>query len=347
MRIVNDVKLDYCDVLIQPKRSESASRSDVNLLRKYKFKYAELPWEGIPIVASNMSTIGTFEMAKEFGLQRMLTCLSKHYPIDDVIDFYQESSKWLIPRYVFYTIGTSLEDLEQVRTLMKAIGFSVQPKICIDVANGYSKHFVDHAARVRDLWPTATIMAGNVATPEMVQELLIAGGVDIVKVGIGPGSVCTTRVVTGVGYPQLSAVMECADAAHGLNGHVCADGGCTCPGDVAKAFAAGADFVMLGGMLAGHDECSGDWRNEGKTFKFFGMSSKEAADKYNGGLKEYRAAEGKSVEVPHRGPVKPTLQQITGGLRSACSYTGANCLKDLPKCATFIRVNRTHNTIYG
>ena len=112
-------------------------------------------------------------------------------------------------------------------------------------------------AQVRAEFPNHTILAGNVVTGEMVEELILSGA-DIIKVGIGPGSVCTTRKKTGVGYPQLSAVLECADAAHGLGGHIISDGGCTCPGDVAKAFGAGADFVMMGGMLAGHDQSGGE-----------------------------------------------------------------------------------------
>jgi GMP reductase len=190
-------------------------------------------------------------------------------------------------------------------------------------------------------------MAGNVVTGEMVEQLILSGA-DIVKVGIGPGSVCTTRIKTGVGYPQLSAIIECADAAHGLKGHVCADGGCTVPGDVAKAFAAGADFVMLGGMFAGHDECSGDIIEEnGKTYKrFYGMSSAEAMIKYKGTVADYRASEGKSVNVPYRGKADVTVQDILGGVRSTCTYVGASRLKELSKCTTFIRVQQQINNIY-
>jgi GMP reductase len=242
-------------------------------------------------------------------------------------------------------------------------------KINIDVPNGYSEKFADFCAKIRDDFPNAIIMAGNVVTPEMVQELLLKG-VDIVKIGIGSGSVCTTRLISGVGYPQLSAVIECAEAAHGMNGHICADGGIVHPGDVAKAFGAGADFVMLGGILAGHEECEGEWEYEYKTqhgwsfipyigtdinnvqtrkshFKFYGMSSATAMEKYHGEVSNYRAAEGKLVRVPYKGFVKDTIQTILGGLRSACTYAGAWRLKDLPKCTTFIRVNRTHNTVYN
>ena len=178
----------------------------------------------------------------------------------------------------------------------------------------------------------------------MTEELILSGA-DIVKVGIGPGSVCTTRIKTGVGYPQLSSIMECADAAHGLGGHIIADGGCTSPGDVAKAFGGGADYVMLGGMLAGHDEGRGEVI-EGKV-QFYGMSSKAANEKHFGGLKEYRASEGRDVQIPYKGKVGDSIKEILGGLRSACTYVGANKLKRLSKCTTFIRCTQQFNTIFA
>ena len=180
-------------------------------------------------------------------------------------------------------------------------------------------------------------------------EALILAGADIVKVGIGPGSVCTTRKVAGVGYPQLSAIAECSDAAHGLNGHVKSDGGCSSPGDVSKAFAAGADFVMLGGMLAGHDESGGELieGDDGEEYKsFYGMSSAKAMETHYGEVAKHRAPEGKEVRVPYRGPLEVTIQSILGGLRSACSYVGARRIKDLPKCTTFIRVSMTTNEVF-
>ena len=220
--------------------------------------------------------------------------------------------------------------------------------ICIDVANGYREVFLNFVRRVRDAFPEKIIIAGNVATREMTEALILAGA-DIVKVGIGPGSVCTTRKVAGVGYPQLSAISECADAAHGLNGHVMSDGGCTSPGDIAKAFAAGADFVMLGGMLAGHDESGGEMvkGEDGRDYKsFYGMSSSRAMEKHYGEVAEHRAPEGKEVRVPYKGPLEITVQSILGGLRSACSYVGARRIKDLPKCTTFIKVNMTTNEVF-
>ncbi|MEM6699210.1 MAG: GMP reductase, partial [Bacteroidota bacterium] len=220
--------------------------------------------------------------------------------------------------------------------------------ICIDVANGYSEHFVDFVKKTRETHPEKIIIAGNVVTGEMVEELLLAGA-DIIKVGIGPGSVCTTRVKTGVGYPQLSAIIECADAAHGLGGQIISDGGCTIPGDVAKAFGGGADFVMLGGMFAGHDESGGQLvEREGKQYKlFYGMSSQTAMNKYAGGVANYRASEGKTVEVPYRGAVEATILDILGGVRSSCTYVGAKKLKELTKRTTFIRVQEQHNRIFS
>lgn len=343
MRIDNDPKLDFDDVLIRPKRSEAPSRSSVGLEREYRFLNSTHTWRGIPLVASNMDTIGTLEMARALGPQ-LLTCVHKHYAETQLVPFLQES---VHRDHLFLTIGIGDEDFDQLARLVQQTEVRY---VCVDAANGYTKFFVDRVKRVRDTFPRLTIMAGNVATPEMVQELLISGAADIVKIGIGPGSVCATRTKTGVGYPQLSAIIECADAAHGLRGHVCADGGCRVPGDVVKAFAAGADFVMLGGMLAGHDECAGDWiEQDGRRvgMPFYGMASRTAMERYAGGVKDYRACEGNEVVVPYRGPVKDTIREILGGIRSACAYVGAGQLKDLCKCTTFVLCHRTHNTIFG
>ena len=334
MRIEDDVKLDYCDVLIRPKRSTLESRKDVNLHRTFQFKCGRI-WTGVPIAAANMDTTGTVEMANALGEFDMITCLSKHTPLAESVFDGNDN--------VALSFGMNERD---IKTLGEFIG---NPQfLCLDVANGYTQRFVDFVRWVRDMYPEKIIIAGNVVTAEQTEALILAGA-DIVKVGIGPGSVCTTRKVTGVGYPQLSAVIECADAAHGLDGHVMADGGCTCPGDVAKAFGAGADFVMLGGMLAGHDECAGkDMVEDGERYKvFYGMSSDTAMNKHNGGVATYRASEGKTVRVKYRGPVSETVQQILGGLRSACTYVGATEIKHLPKCTTFVKVYRQLNTVYG
>lgn len=343
MRIDNDPKLDFDDVLIRPKRSEAPSRASIVLDRPYRFLNSGAVWSGVPIVASNMDTVGTIAMAEALGPQ-MLTCLHKYYSEDELIRFFRDETRCAS---AFFTLGLKEDEFDKLRAVKAKTGVRL---ICVDAANGYTKYFVEHVQRIRQTFPELTIMAGNVATPDMVQELLISGAADIVKIGIGPGSVCTTRRTTGVGYPQLSAIIECADAAHGLRGHVCADGGCRYPGDVVKAFAAGADFVMLGGMLAGHDECEGEWVEEdGRrvALTFHGMSSREALDKYAGGRRDYRACEGRAVSVPYKGPVKETIQEIIGGIRSACAYVGATRLKDLTKCTTFVICQRPHGSMFA
>ena len=343
MRIDNDRKLDFDDVLIRPKRSEAPSRATIVLEREYKFLNSGAAWKGIPIVASNMDTVGTMAMAHALG-PAMLTCLHKYYPEDKLTEFFRSD---VHRASAFFTLGIKDDEFEKLRSVKSKADFRF---VCVDAANGYTKYFVDRVKRIRETFPDLTIMSGNVATPDMVQELLISGAADIVKIGIGPGSVCTTRMMTGVGYPQLSAIIECADAAHGLRGHVCADGGCRMPGDVVKAFAAGADFVMLGGMLAGHDECEGEWVLKGEKrveMAFYGMSSQKALDKYAGGRRDYRAREGREAAVPYKGPVMETIQEITGGIRSACAYVGATRLKDLSKCATFVICHRPQGSVFG
>ena len=339
MRIDADIKLDFKDVLIRPKRSTLRSRSEVDLERKYTFYHSKITWQGVPIIAANMDHTGTFSMAKVLSKSKVLTALDKFSTKED----WQAIDKSILP-YCFASSGTRDHDLKHLKEIMSAVSC---PFICLDIANGYSQHFIDFVKKTRAAFPDKIIMAGNVVTGEMAEELTLAGA-DIIKIGIGPGSVCTTRKKTGVGYPQLSAIIECADAAHGLKGHICADGGCTNPGDVAKAFAAGADFVMLGGMFAGHDECSGEiFEKDGKKFKrFYGMSSKEAMMQYYGEVAQYRASEGKSVDAPYRGPAEQTLQDILGGLRSTCTYVGAEKLKELSKRTTFIRVTQQLNEIY-
>lgn len=401
--IVEDTKLDFSDVLLMPKRSTLSSRSEVDVRRTFKFKHARLEYIGVPIIAANMDTIGTFEMAKALSQFDMACALHKFYTADQLISYFKSPDR---NRHTFYSMGITDVDLEKylkVNDDLKAHSPQAAIKyICIDVANGYSRKFVNFVERMRNEANDAVIMAGNVVTPDMVYDLLERGA-DIVKVGIGPGSVCTTRRITGVGYPQLSAVLECQDAAHGADGLICSDGGIIVPGDVAKAFGAGADFIMCGGILSGHYECSGqlaniklnpkvqttvgmyvdpiggadyvhtityqlgdqtikvldrDYRNdieqfdfrelppafyESGTMRYYGMSSHEAMDKHYGGKANYRASEGKVVEVPYKGSVVNTCEEILGGLRSACTYVGARRLKDLPKCSTFVKVNRQLN----
>lgn len=378
MRIETEIKLDYKDVLIRPKRSTLSSRSEVKLEREFTFRNyrLDLPdsvggyhYKGIPIMAANMDGVGTFEMADALSEQRLFTCLVKTYSVEELVDFFYPTVN-LRTDYVAMSIGTSNEDYEKFSRVFEETAGNLK-YLCVDIANGYSEHFVNHIRKIRENYPHIVIIAGNVVTADQTQELIL-NGADIVKVGIGPGSVCTTRIQTGVGYPQLSAVIECADAAHGLGGHIIADGGCSSPGDVAKAFAGGADFVMLGGMLAGHDQGGGevitkyyktneinsytkdksgfliqDYKIEEKQFvKFYGMSSKSANDKHFGGLKDYRSSEGRTVLTKYKGDVSITIQDILGGIRSTCTYVGASSLKQLSKCTTFIRCNDTHNRVF-
>ncbi|MCK5285423.1 MAG: GMP reductase [Alphaproteobacteria bacterium] len=344
MRIEEDKKLDFKDVLIRPKRSTMASRKDVDLSREYVFKWSGKTFKGIPIIAANMDGVGTFDMAKAFisdgnGLS---VALHKHYPLNALQDFYKTNGT----QTVWYSIGMVKDDEEKLKAFLDS-GYTPD-KLCIDVANGYSEHFVAYVKKIREMLPDITIMAGNVVTGEMVEELILAG-VDVIKVGIGSGSVCTTRDMTGIGYPQLSAIIECADAAHGLGGLICSDGGCTVAGDIAKTFGAGSDFVMLGGMLSGHNQAEQEIVEDGgdKFVQFYGMSSSTAMKKHKGGVAEYRASEGKTVRVPYRGDIAGTLQDILGGLRSTCTYVGARHLKELSKRTTFIRVSQQINTVFG
>ncbi len=344
MRVETDVKLGFKDVLIRPKRSTLKSRALVELERDFTFLHSKRQWRGIPIIAANMDTIGTFAAAEVLASYKLLCAIHKHYSVDEWRAFLKGRDKDIFERIMIST-GVADEDFSRLCAIIDAcpeLAF-----ICIDVANGYAESFVEFVASVRQRFPDKTIIAGNVVTGEMVEELLLSGA-DVVKVGIGPGSVCTTRLKTGIGYPQLSAVIECADAAHGLGGRIISDGGCKCPGDVAKAFGGGADFVMLGGMFAGHDESGGQLvERDGLHFKQnYGKSSDTAMQKHSGGVAEYRASEGKTVEVPYRGSLAATVRDILGGLRSTCTYVGASALKELTKRTTFIRVMEQENTTF-
>ena len=324
MQLLNDVKLDFSDVLIKPKRSTLESRKDANLHRIFKFRHSNIQWSGVPIIAANMDHTGTYAMHVALFNYDMLTAICKF-------------TKYVQVENAIQTIGldTNLDEI------------AYDPMwICLDVANGYTERFMSFVEQMRkhEATKNSIIIAGNVCTPEATEQIILAGA-DIVKIGIGPGSVCTTRKMTGVGYPQLSATIECADAAHGLGGHIITDGGCVVVGDLAKSFGAGADFVMLGGMLAGHDECYG--QVDGEHMTFYGMSSDTAQLLYYGEKQTYRASEGKTVSVPYKGSVSNTVEEILGGLRSAMTYAGAKCIKDLPKCTTFVRVNNQLNTTFG
>jgi GMP reductase len=368
MRIEDDSKLDYRDVLIRPKRSTLGSRKDVELEREFTFRNyrseTQEHYRGIPIMASNMDGVGTFEMADALAAMGLFTCLVKNYDAAELIEFFNADAP-LRRANVAYSTGITEQDFDKFKGVYDKTGRNLK-YVCVDVANGYSERFSEFIKQLRDAYPQIVIIAGNVVTGEMTEELMLSGA-DIVKVGIGPGSVCTTRIQTGVGFPQLSAVIECADAAHGLGGHIIADGGCTCPGDLAKAFAAGADFVMLGGMLAGHDEGGGEiitrhyktgevvqtdhgWEDlieERKFVSFYGMSSRAANEKHFGGLKEYRSSEGREIQVPYRGEIENTIQDLLGGVRSTCTYAGAKKLKWLSKCTTFVKTGEQFNSVFA
>ena len=343
MRIEEEIKLDYSDVLFRPKRSTLKSRKEVNLERTYKFKHSNREWTGVPIIASNMDGVGELGIAKKLSEYKIITSLTKQHDINSINSFKEIKN---IFNYVAVSCGTGPDSFDRLNKIVSEHTY-IQ-FICIDVANGYSENFSKFVSSVREKYPSKTIIAGNVVTADMTQELILSGA-DIVKVGIGGGSVCTTRIQTGVGYPQLSAVIECADAAHGLGAHMIADGGCTCAGDVAKAFGAGADFVMLGGMLAGHAEGGGKVvsYNDEKFIEFYGSSSMEANEKHYGGLDEYRSAEGKKVKIRYRGELDITIKDILGGVRSTCTYVGAPSLKQLSKCTTFVRVHNQYNDTFG
>lgn len=372
MKILGSTKLDFDDVLIRPKSSETASRSAVELLRHFdRFPNSTRSLSCVPIFAANMDTTGTFAMADALMQRNWMTCLHKHYSIEELINYYTLDNSVDVPYpsrlidCVWYSLGITDADINKLRSFLTFTNFS--PNLCVDVANGYTDYFIEKLAEIRSVSQESIIMAGNVATHEMVDRVIRQGKADIVKLGIGPGSVCTTRLVTGVGYPQLSAVMESADTAHGSqHGYVCADGGCKTSGDICKAFGANADFVMLGGIFAGADECNGEWEYEWtgmncqlfnpfnpegdppKTrLKYYGMSSYEAQDKYSGGPQDHRGSEGKAVYVDHKGPAEGLCKQIEGGIRSCCAYIGAKHIKDMGKCTTFVQVSRTHNTVFN
>jgi len=335
MRVDRDFKLDFDDVLIRPKRSTLSSRKLVDLNRKFEFRHSNEIWEGIPVIAANMDTTGTFEIAESLKKEKMLTAIHKFYSLDQWAK--SINSNQIDLEHCAVTFGVEeAENADEFFNYLKKNNLNKPKFICLDVANGYTELFLDLVKKIRSKFDNPLI-AGNVVTGEMTEALILAGA-DIVKIGIGPGSVCTTRTVTGVGYPQLSAIIECADAAHGLRGHVISDGGCSKPGDVAKAFGAGADFVMLGGMFAGHEESGGELiEKDGKKFKqFYGMSSDTAMERYYGDIKNYRASEGETIALEYKGPIDKTIQQILGGLRSAATYVGAKDIKNLPKCTTFI-----------
>lgn len=388
--IIEEVQLDYCDVLIKPKRSTLNSRSEPDVYRSYKFKWSNTSLYGNGLTIANMATTGTFAMAKVMAKNLMFTCLQKHYTFEELKAFFEEHKNEIVDEkdngndlmfldYVFLSTGIKDGDYEKI---CKILDLGYCKNLCIDIANGYIPKLLDFIKKIREQYPDLKIMVGNVVTGDMVQDLILAGA-DIVKVGIGPGANCTTRKETGCGRPQLSAIIECAEAAHAVDGMICADGGITCVGDINKAYGAGADFVMVGSLVAGSDEAEGEIikkvyktneveviscdRNdenlnpidndydeydinetepkyEIKKYKLaYGMSSKYAQDKHWNGMAKYRASEGIVTLKPYSGPVQNTIDEYLGGLRSCMTYISARRLKDIPKCCTFYRVNRILN----
>ena len=344
MRIKEDIKLNFEDVLMEPKRSTLSSRRDVDMTRKFTFINSGKVMNFTPIFASNMDGVGTFSMAKVLQEHKMMTVITKSTSVDQ---WRQAVGSGLRLQSVSVSVGTNkmwdpdAVDYKNMQDVLNS--FPDVKMITVDVANAYHQNFVDFIKKVREEYPEKVIVAGNVVTPEMVEELII-NGADMVKIGIGPGSVCTTRTMTGVGVPQFSAILECADAANGVDGHIMADGGCVYPGDIAKALGGGAHAVMIGGMLAGHEESemqSVDGKRE-----FYGMSSDRAREIHGKRKDGYRGNEGRHVALPDRGPVNDTVEDILGGIRSAATYIGARRLKDMPKCATFVRVENNINKIY-
>ena len=344
MKIEEDIKLDFNDVLIRPKRTVLTSRSEVKLERTINFPISKQSWTGIPIIAANMDTIGTYDVYNVLSKHKIITAFHKFYTLKDFEEMHR-----LDPDYFAISTGISDNDFDKLKEIVDSEFGRCVKFICIDVANGYMEKLVAFCKKVRENYPNKIIIAGNVVTREITEELILQGAVDIVKVGIGPGSACLTRTQTGVGMPQLSAIDECADAAHGVNGFIIGDGGITCPGDVSKGFGAGADFIMIGGQFSGHDENPGDIVEEnGNKYKlFYGMSSDTAMNKHFGKMEKYRSSEGRTVKIKYRGSLENTVQNYLGGIRSTCTYINAKEIKHIPKCCTFVRVNRQLNTIYN
>jgi len=352
MNIQSDTKLDFDDVLLAPQRSTLTSRKEVDLERTFKFYHSTQTWTGIPVMCANMS-FASFDLARALAKHRMITCLPKYLSEEDLIEFFQSDDPILgLYPYAWVSVGFKREEQAKLLNISKNVRGHIN--ICIDVPNGQMDCFVKYCAEIRSLFPNSIIMAGNVTDPSSTRELIIHGGIDIVKVGIGPGSACTTRFLTGCGVPQFSACIDNAYAAHGLKrkdkhlGLICADGGCRYVGDISKAFGAGSDFCMLGGMFAGTDECVGDWITESdggakESFIYYGMSTHHSQEVNGEGKKEYRASEGTKIKVPYKGSTDTVVQEILGGLRSACSYIGATSTKDMSKCASFVKVSRVHS----
>ena len=345
VKIESDPKLDFSSVLIKPKRSFLNSRSEVDLVKTLKFRN-NYEWSGIPIIAANMASVGTFEVYNELSKNKIITAFHKFYKLQDYKDAETNLGVRLDPDYFMVSCGIRESDYENLCEIVDNMEVRF---INLDVPNGYIPNFVSFCKKIRVKYPNVVLSAGNVATSEMVESLIMEADVDIIKVGIGPGSVCTTRKITGVGIPQLSCIMECADAAHGLGRYIIGDGGITCPGDLSKAYCGGADFVMMGGCFAGHLENPGEViEKNGQKYKiFYGMSSNHAMSTHYKKKETYRAGEGKVVEIKYKGEINNTVSEYLGGLRSTCTYIGAENIKHMSKCTTFVLVSQQLNHVYS
>ena len=332
---------DFSDVLIVPKPTELYSRNLVNLERNFKFKYSHQDAQMVPIMAANMDTVGTIDVLKEMAKNNMFVCLHKFIKMEE----FEKNKEFLQSHKNNYAISIGCKDVDFV-TLEKLHSL-LQPKfVCVDVANGYMSNLCTFCAKIRQHFPDLVIIAGNVCTPIGVEKLILEGKADIVKCGIGGGSACTTRIKTGIGYPQFSCALECSQKARELDGMIISDGGITCPGDLAKAFGTGAHFVMVGGQFAGHDQNPGDiiQDDNGKKWKeFYGMSSTHAMNKNYGGKNNYRASEGRHIKIPYKGDLNDTIEDFLGGLRSTCTYVNCKNLADLPTKVEFVQVNNQFN----
>jgi GMP reductase len=356
-KIINELKLDFDDVLIVPQRSTLTSRSEIKLERTFYFYHSPRIWNGIPIICANMSFC-SFEIAKALAKHKMIACLHKYHNVDNLTNYFTDNPENI--DYTFVSIGYKKSDINHLLELREKLG--TQPNICIDVPNGHMDVFVKYCKKVRDNFPESIIIAGNVTNTSSTQELIIYGGVDIVKCGIGGGSACTTRFLTGCGLPQLSCCLENSYVAHGLQngnkklGLVCSDGGHKNVGDVCKALCAGSDFVMLGGLFAGAEECEGEWELGGsyssvvgsneKTkgrFTYYGMSTHISQEKFEDSQKSYRASEGTKITVQYKGSINRISQELLGGIRSSCCYIGADSIKHMSRCGQFCIVNQIHS----
>lgn len=339
-RILTETELDYSDVLILPARSTITSRKEIILEREIVFKHSRQVWRGVPLVCANMDNLGSFTMADTLSEYHILTCLTKHYPLKELVTYFNLPTTNL--DYVSYSLGISDSDLEKFNLFRQEAPVRI---VTIDTPNGYMERFVGFCNELRSNNPDVTIIAGNVCTGEMVEELAL-NGVDCVKAGIGGGAQCTTRMKSAIGRSMVSMILECADKAHHHEIQLMSDGGITCPGDACISFAVGADFSMVGSQWASTKETGADIIEEnGKQFMvFYGMSSSMAQKAHEEGLKSYRASEGRVSKLPYKGSIHPIIRDYLGGLRSCCSYVGSNSLKSLPRKATLVKVNNRLNT---